>query len=382
MEQAGTWPPPPRPAAGLALDCDDAEGDDGETPLAYDIDVFPADLALKTLHARWRSGEIVVPSRARGYAWGLQKASRLIESLMAGIPVPPVYLSTTGEQRCVVVDGMHRLLTIFSYLEGRLPGSARGAGREFRIAGISEDSALFGRTFAELDEEDGRRLAASTLRVVTVVHNDPADWRGAYEVFERLGGRGGAADPSAQEVRARAYGGPLSDLLDDLNGMGEWRDILGMRDPDPRMKDRELILRYMALLHEGDRYERPMKGFLSDFMGAHRDPGGEYLDSERRRFATACRAVAESLGPAPFGGRDGRLRVPLFDSVFVAFAERGAAARPDDILERFQALRADREFGLHAGALSGATGAVLGRLRMARRILFGDPIGHAASGTD
>ena len=351
----------------LSLEHDDA-GDDGPTPLAYDMLVVPTDFTLETLHAKWRKGEIVAPNLERGYAWGLPRASKLIDSFMMGIPVPPVYLSTTDERTYVVVDGLQRLLTVFSYFEGRFPENTPHAGREFRISGINEGSGLCGRTFDELDEEDSKRLTDSSLRVMTIIHNDPADWPGMHEVFERL--NAGGAPLAAQEVRACAYHGTLSDLLGELNGLEEWRDVLGMPGPDPLMKDRELVLRCMALFHEGDRYEHPMKAFLSAFMGAHRDPGGDYLDAERQRFAAACRAVTKSLGPAPFTDLDGRLRVPLLDSVLVAFAVNGETACPVDIAERFEALRADPEFGRHAGVASAEAGAVRGRMRLARRILF------------
>lgn len=146
--------------------------------------------------------------------------------------------------------------------------------------------------------------------------------------------------------------------------------MLGRVDPDPQMKDRELVLRCMALFHEGDRYEAPMRDFLSVFMGMRRDPGADYLEAERRRFAAACRAVREALGPAPFSNRHGQLRVPLLDSVFVAFARNGAAGCPGDISERFKALRGSPEFAQHAGVSSATTGAVRGRLRLANKMLF------------
>ena len=371
MAQVGIEPPARRAVqaatSALSLEHDDSN-DDGLTPLAYDMLVVPTDFALETLHAKWRRGEIVAPNLERGYAWELPRASKLIDSFMTGIPVPPVYLSTTDERTYVVVDGMQRLLTVFSYLEGRFPEGTPHAGREFRISGINEGSGLRGRTFGELDEEDSRRLRDASLRVMTIIHNDPSDWPGMYEVVERL--NAGGAPLAVQEVRACAYHGPLSDLLGELNGLEEWRDILGMPGPDPLMKDRELVLRHMALFHDGGRYEHPMKAFLSAFMGAHRDPGEEYLDAERRRFAAACRAVTKRLGPAPFSGPDGLLQVPLLDSVLVAFAANGEAARPGDIAERFGALRADPEFGRHAGAASAEAGSVRERLRLARRILF------------
>ncbi len=357
-----------RDGADLALEHDDAN-DDESTPLAHDILVIPTDYTLETLHTKWRNNDIVIPNFERGYVWGLPQASKLIESFMMGLPVPPVYLSTTDEQKSVVIDGLQRLLTIFSYLEGAFPENTPYGGREFRIAGINKEHALYGRTFDELDDEDSRRLKNSTLRAMTIVHNDPADRSSIYEIFERL--NTGGTQLTAQEVRSCVYQGPLSKLLEDLNCLGEWRAVLGRPSPDPRMKDRELVLRCMALFHDGDRYARPMKGFLSDFMGSRSDPGDVYLDAERRRFVATCRAVTENLGPAPFNNQHGQLRVPLLDSVFVAFANNGVAACPDDISERFETLRADPEFGLHTGTQSTTTGAVRGRLRLAHKTLFG-----------
>ena len=360
----------PRTGTDLVLDsCDDDDDDDDEsTPLAYDMLVIPVDFTLEDLYSKWRRGEIAMPNPERGYTWTLPRASRLIESFMLGIPVPPVYLSTTDERKYYVIDGMQRLLTIFSYFEGAFTGSGPHRGLEFRISGINKENALYGSTLAELCDEDDKMLRNSTLRVMIIVHNDLADRASMCEVFERL--NAGGSPLTAQEARSCAYRGPLSDLLDDLNNLEEWRDVLGSPNPDPQMRDRELILRYMALFHEGDGYERPMKRFLSDFMDAHMDPGDDYLDSERRRFAAACRAVTENLGPAPFNDQNGQLRVPLFDSVFVAFARCGDAARRGDLYERFRALCADPDFGRHAEAPSTATGAVRGRLRLARRMLF------------
>lgn len=140
---------------------------------------------------------------------------------MIGLPVPPVYLSTIDEETSVVLDGHQRLLTIFSYFEGTLPRGSPHGGQEFRIEGINRGSALYGRTFDELDYDGRARLKNSLLRVMTIVHNNPEDGLSMYEISERL--NAGGTPLAAQEARSCAYHGPLSDLLGDLNSMGEWR---------------------------------------------------------------------------------------------------------------------------------------------------------------
>lgn len=338
------------------------------TPLEYNIFTMPADYTLETLHQKWRSGDILIPKFQRGYVWKPPQASKLIESFMMGLPVPPVFLATGDDERSIVIDGMQRLLTVFSYLDGAYPKDSIHKGKKFQIVGINENSRLYGKTFWDLSEDDQRRLKNATLRATIVVQNAPQnDNSSMYEIFERL--NTGGTSLEAQEIRGCVYAGGLDDLLGALNIDKDWRDLLGKPHPDPRMKDREMILRYLALLHAEGEYSPPMKKFLSDYMSKNRDPGAEYLDGERLRFEGLCRTIRGALGSRPFSNASGQLRVPLLDSVFVAFA-RGGGRCPDDILKRFSALRDDPGFAKHAGASTTSTSAVRGRLRLAREMLF------------
>ena len=348
------------------------QDDDTEapTPLEYNISSMPADYTLETLHQKWRSGDIEIPRLQRGYVWTPLQASRLIESFMMGLPVPPVYLAEGDGEGSVVIDGMQRLLTVFAYLDGRYPeGGAQGGGR-FRITGINKRSRLYGKTFWDLGDNDQRLLKGAILRATIVMTNGPAggDDSAMSEVFERL--NTGGTLLAAQEIRSCLYAGDLGDMIRGMNADKDWRDILGKPRPDPRMKDAEMILRYMALFHAGDGYAPPMKAFLSGFMAGHKNPGRKFMDRERARFAGICRDVRGALGSGPFSNERGQVRMPLFDSVFVAFARSGGR-RPADLGERFGRLQSDEEFSRCAGEATASAAAVRGRLRLAREILFG-----------
>ena len=359
-----------------ALDAE-AEHDAGcaPTPLEYGIYTIPVDYTLEELYDKWLNGDIAIPKFGRGYAWTEVQASKLIESFAMDLPVPAVFLSSDDDGKSIIIDGMQRLLTVFSYFGGSYPEGCALEGQRFKIVGINEGSRLYGKTFFELGGEDRRRLRDAILRATLVRQNGrgDGDGSGVYEVFERLSA--GGARLEAQEVRSLAYAGGLGDLLCEMNGNGDWRAVLGKAGPDPGMKDVEMILRYMALFHAEAEYAQPMGGFLSRFMARRRNPGREFLEGERRRFEGTCRAVLAALGPAPFSNERGQLRPPLFDSVFVAFARSvgggGGARPPDNAGERLEILRSDERFaGYSAGPSSATTSATRGRLRLAQEIMF------------
>lgn len=355
----------------LAIEAEHDEGD-VPTPFEYGIYTLPADYTLEDLYNKWLNRGIAIPSLERGYAWTEERASKLIESFAMGLPVPAVFLSSGDDGKSTVIDGTQRLLTVFSYFGGSYPDDSALGGRRFEIVGINRGSRLYGKTFFELDAEDQRGLKDAILRATLVRRSGAGGGdSGMYEIFERLSA--GGAQLSAQEVRHRAYAGGLDGLIRRLNRGSDWRSILGSPLPDPRMRDAELVLRCTALFHAADEYAPPMKGFLSSFMARHKSPCDEFLDGERRRFEGACGAALAALGPRPFSNSRGQLRMPLLDSVLVAFARNAGgrgSCQPGDMKARFEALRSDKRFAECAGPSSAAASAVRGRLGLAQEILF------------
>ena len=370
--QDGADDPSAESADPLSLQIEDAgEGSDGEsTPQKYDITCMPADYTLGTLYDMWKSGAITIPKFQRGYVWKPKQASRLIESFMMDLPVPPVFLMTDQEENSLVIDGMQRLLTVFYFFDGCYGSRAwQESSRAFKIVGINKGNEIYGKGFDDLPDHLQKRLKNQVLRSMLIRHVRPdSDGAVAYHIFERL--NTGGTSLSAQEIRNCIYSGRFNDLLHDMNGDKDWRRILGKQQPDLRMNDVQLALRCTALAQRGDEYKSPMKGFLSQFMHDMCNPGDGFILEEKERFGRVCRSIVDSLGERPFHNHRGALRATLLDAVFAAFANNRGGV-PGDMKERVESLKKDPVFVSSSREASADTSAVRNRLEIAGRVLFG-----------
>lgn len=60
---------------------------------SYEVLTYPADFTLQVLVGKWNDGEIKIAEGQRKFVWNQAKASKLIESFLIGLPVPPVYFT-------------------------------------------------------------------------------------------------------------------------------------------------------------------------------------------------------------------------------------------------------------------------------------------------
>ena len=161
--------------------------------------------------------------------WPHPQASRFIESLLLGLPVPAIFLSRESDtQKLMVIDGQQRLKSLLFFYEGLLHG------KEFKLHGVTKE--FEGMTYRTLEEEDRRRLDDSILHAIVIKQEDPGnDDSSVYMVFERLNTTSTALSP--QEIRACVYHGTFNDYLAKANGNPDWREIFGK--PSVRQKDCE-----------------------------------------------------------------------------------------------------------------------------------------------
>lgn len=247
----------------LEPDVTDAAASEDEaapTEIRYQVSSYGADYPVDGLVKRLRRGDIDVPKFQREFVWPLPQASRFIESLLLGLPVPAIFLSKESDtQKLMVIDGQQRLKSLLFFYDGIL------RGKEFKLNGVTRE--FEGLSYKALEEEDRRRLDDSILHAIIIKQEDPGnDDSSVYMVFERLNTTSTALSP--QEIRACVYHGLFNDYLTAANRNRDWRDIFGKQSA--RQKDCELLLRFFALFYKLDSYKRPMKLFLNEFMAENR----------------------------------------------------------------------------------------------------------------
>jgi hypothetical protein len=283
------------------------------TPYKYDITSYGADFDVDGLVKRIRGGDISVPKFQRGFVWTYSQASRFVESLLLGLPVPGVFFSREyGSQKLVVIDGQQRLRSLQYFYDGVFEPTRRA----FVLKDVQEE--FQGVTYKTLKIEDRRRLDDSIIHATIVKQDKPEeDNSSIYYIFERLNTGGTLLMP--QEIRACIFQGEFIDLLKQLNDNKVWRSIYGKANI--RMRDQELILRYFAFFFNAQEYSRPMKSFLNRFTGRNRRLQLHTAEQLTALFENAIETAYSIAGNRSFKLQRGVL-ASLFDSLMVGLSRR------------------------------------------------------------
>ena len=288
--------------------------DDTETefiPFRYAITSYGADYPVDSLVQRLDRDVIFVPEFQRKYVWTLKQASRFIESLLLGLPVPGVFFAREADSgKLLIVDGQQRLRTLQYFYNGIFKG------KEFCLTEVQP--RYLGRTYKTLDKEDQIRLSDAVIHATIIRQDEPSeDQSSVYLIFERLNTGGTLLQP--QEIRACIFHGVFAEFLEELNSEKDWRNIYGA--PSKRRKDEELILRFLALLFAAEDYARPMNEFLNTFMGANRYFKKVDKSQIMAAFAPTSALIEKALGRKAFRP-ERALNAAVCDSVMVGLARR------------------------------------------------------------
>lgn len=339
---------------------EDPRDDDQAIPFDYySISSYGADLDVEGLVRRLDRGDIIVPSFQRGYVWPLTRASRFIESLLMGLPVPGIFLAVDPEtQQLLVIDGQQRLRSLQYFYAGKFHDE-----REFALKDVQEE--FEGKTYNALAPGDRRRLDNSIIHATVIKQENPQeeDSSSIYHIFERLNTGGMSLQP--QEIRTSIYQGDFHRLLKELNDYPAWRDLYG--PVNSRMKDQELILRFFALYYNLDNYKKPLVSFLNSYMKRNRNLQKQSEIELIKLFTNTIDTIHRCLGRIAFRPRR-LLNAPVYDAVMFGIAERlerGPIQDTDQLRKQFDALLENDNFIRLYSSNTTDEMIMLGRLNMA-----------------
>ena len=290
----------------------DDESEKETIDFRYVITSYGADYPVDSLMKRIKDKVIFIPPFQRQFVWNINEASKFIESLILGLPVPGIFLSKEKDtNRLLVVDGQQRLMSLFYFYTGYFQNTP------FKLQNVQND--LLGRTYKTLKTPDRIRLDDSIIHATIVRQDEPdEDESSVYQIFERL--NSGGRDLKPQEIRACIYYGEFNELLNNLISSHSWRAIFGKKS-DIRLKEQELILRFLSLLYDRENYEKPLKGFLNSFMSKNQHLEKISKEEFTKTFTNTFDFIVRAVGTKPFRIKR-NLNLGAFDSISIAVAER------------------------------------------------------------
>lgn len=277
------------------------------------------------------------PEYQRRLRWAASQKSRLIESLLLNIPIPPIFLFETDEARYEVMDGQQRLNAIKEFWEG-----------DFALSGLEVLSPLNGIRYSKAPPRIKRALdRASLSAIVLLLESDSerspdntftiADVR--RFIFDRL--NTGGTKLNAQEIRNAIYPGAFNKTVVNLTRGRLFTDIFDIppyietnpndyyENPDRQkntlystMGDCQLVLRYFAL-RDNENIRGSMRSMLERAMADRVNTSQEDADALATEYVARLQLAHDIFGPKPFllppdeKGRE-RLSAALYDATLVA----------------------------------------------------------------
>lgn len=288
---------------------EDIDTDESQADL-FTISSFGVDYTVEFLVKKINSEQFFIPHFQRKYVWSQNQASRFIESILLGLPVPGIFLFKESDgPKHLVIDGQQRLKSLSRYYRGIFNQ------KKFNLTGLK--SKWNGLSYDDLDEDDKLRLDDGIVHTTVFKQELPdTGMASVYEVFERI--NTGGVKLSQQEIRSCVLYGSFNDLLFELNTDDNWRSIYGKESS--RLKDIELILRFFAFLLYRNDYSRPVTKFFGDFMEKNRNPSQKFLGDAAGVFRNVVSIIHEGLHDRPFRP-ERALNTAFFDSFAVAVGE-------------------------------------------------------------
>lgn len=276
------------------------------------------------------------PFYQRRARWDRKRQSRLIESFIMNIPVPPIFLYEKEYGRYELMDGQQRVTALREFYANRL-----------RLGGLQHWPELNGRTYAQLPAKIRAGIDRRSISSVILLKESTSDEEEAmllrHVVFERL--NTGGVKLSRQEIRNALHQGPFNSVLIRLAERDDFCRVWGIppapadretevskaRATDSRfmkMRDVEVVLRFFALRHASE-FRRGMQGFLDLYMHRSHSFTSEDVAYLERLFGETLELAIAIFGNRafhPYVPNEQRWadkpRIAFWDAVMVSLSKR------------------------------------------------------------
>lgn len=260
------------------------------------------------------------PKFQRRDRWSRKQQSDLIESIIMGVPIPPIFLAEEDFNKYTVMDGKQRLTAITSFLNNEYP-----------LEGLKEWNELNGKKFLDLTPILQGAINRRSISAVVILKESDLEIK--FDIFERINTGGEHLNP--QEVRNCMFRGAFNDLVITLSSEQIFRNCLDLplsidklknNKIFQQMEDVQLVLRFFAL-QEYQSISGNLKTALNNYMKNALKFNDENLKRHKDLFINTLEKIYKVYQKQsfrkwdPYGKRWTRISVPFYDAVMYAFSK-------------------------------------------------------------
>jgi hypothetical protein len=249
----------------------------------------------------YEAGEVDIhPEFQRFYRWSEAQKTNLIESLLLGIPIPPIFVSQRPDGVWDVVDGLQRLSTIYQLI-GVLKDEDGNAVKPLVLGATKYLPSLKGKMWENPDDEDkslpsDARLLIKRAKISASIILRESDETAKYDLFQRLNTGGSQLSP--QEVRnciLVMLNRELYAWLRELADYEPFRLCCSLSDrPLEEAYDIELVLRFVVFSRMAVDDLREV-GDVGVFLTERMRQVATDASFKRKTFDTAFRRTFDTL---------------------------------------------------------------------------------------
>jgi hypothetical protein len=349
-----------------------------------DIKTDSFTITWRELLGQYKDGDLLInPDYQRLFRWDLDQQTQYIESLLLGIPTPPVFLAQNDDGKFEVLDGLQRISTLLKFFANERPlkpaevPSQEDLDTDVEQNDISKPTTLVaGRILQSLEDVTSTTLSETLIRgikysrLTIIVIEKGSKRRARYEVFRRLNRFGSIL--SDQEIRnctARLLGADFPNGLRDLGHEAIIRATLALSDESrQKMGVEEALLRLLAFNYSKQPLRHEIREYLDEFM-EYASEGNFKLSPEITKRIVRTFELIHSAIPdgTAFRLKNQGFSTNLFDVVATGVFANLEILKPDVVAERHAALQNSKKLRELIGAGSNTRKKLEGRIYLGKQ---------------
>jgi len=290
-------------------------------PNAIDVDISVVNLGSLLEQLEYKEIDLQPEFQRASDVWSSTKKSRLIESVLLGLPLPSFYFSEDpATNKLLVVDGLQRLCAFTDFC----------IDKKLKLKGLQFLNSLEGCTYDDLDRTQIRRIKSLKITLNTLRKNTPQ--RVKLVIFQRVNTAGVPLTP--QEMRNALYQKKATDLLRSMVALDSFKNATGGKIPSKRMTDCDFANRFLAFYLCREDYDGNLDGFMGDALEKVNKMSQEEIDDLLRIFDISMSVCYQLLGSTAFKRPDPKkpgsylkINKAIYEALSVSIASLSSSER-------------------------------------------------------